>query len=150
MAVTVTPLTQQDHTQWATLWRQYLSETATTTLPDSQLHSTFTRLVAPDGDIHGLVLHDSETDNLLGLANFTRLASPWSEKGICYMSDLFVAENERSKGYERMLMDAVAEAGRRFNCRRVSWITQTDNAVARRLYDKLATSKDVYYRWDLE
>ncbi|KAK7184404.1 hypothetical protein DPSP01_011089 [Paraphaeosphaeria sporulosa] len=150
MPITVTSLSSQDYTQWSSLWAQYLSETANTTLPESQFHSTFARLVAPDGDIHGLVLRDSETGSLLGLAHFTGLASPWSEKRICYMSDLFVAVNERNKGYGRRLLNAVAEAGRLLNCRRVSWITGTDNVVARRLYDKLAASKDVYYRWDLD
>ena len=52
--------------------------------------------------------------------------------------DLFVADAARGKGLGRALIEAVYEKAGAASASRVYWLTQSGNAQARALYDKMA------------
>lgn len=54
---------------------------------------------------------------------------------ICYLSDLFVNPDIRSKGVGRVLMDYLIEVCRTEGWPKLRWLTAEDNATARKLYD---------------
>jgi GNAT superfamily N-acetyltransferase len=53
----------------------------------------------------------------------------------------------RGRGIARALIEAVAEAARTRGAERLYWLTQTHNAAARALYDKVAKYND-FIRYD--
>jgi len=64
--------------------------------------------------------------------------STWAPHRYCYLEDLFVVDAARGKGLGRALIEAVYEKARVANASRVYWLTQSNNAQARALYDKVA------------
>jgi GNAT superfamily N-acetyltransferase len=76
--------------------------------------------------------------NLAGFAHYLFHRSTWAPKRYCYLEDLFVADNARGRGLGRALIEAVYEKAEAAGASRVYWLTQSSNAEARMLYDKMA------------
>ena len=74
---------------------------------------------------------------LIGFTHYLYHASCWS-RDVCYLQDLFVAPEIRGKGVGRSLIEQVCKRAKEAGAPRVYWLTQSDNEVARRLYDQLA------------
>jgi GNAT superfamily N-acetyltransferase len=142
-ALSIRPLAVSDRTQWDRLWRGYL-EFYETSLPPHVSDVTFGRLLKASEPIHGLV---AEADNrIVGFAHYLLHRSTWSDS-YCYLEDLFAAPAMRGIGIGRALIEAVEAAAREAGATRLYWVTRADNAVARRLYDRVATATDfVQYR----
>lgn len=127
-------LTEADRPRWTELWRDYLAFYKTT-LPPEQFEYTWSRLMA-GGALNGFGLrHDGA---LAGIVHYIFHESAWTLSPVCYLQDLFVAETARGTGGGRKLIEAVAGAAREARATRMFWLTQTDNATARLLYDRLA------------
>ncbi len=148
MTITIRPPRETDKEVWKSLFADYLtfyetSRSATST----QL--VWERLTASPPTILGLL---AERDGVvIGLVHFHVQTSTWADHGICYLEDLFVVPSARANGVASLLIQRVVERAREHNCAEVTWITRSDNGVARRLYDKLATlSPFVRYEIDLE
>ena len=127
-------LTEADRPRWTELWRDYLTFYKTA-LPPEQYDDTWQRLMA-GGALNGfgLRLHG----HLVGIVHYIFHESAWTPAHVCYLQDLFVAEAARGTGGGRRLIEAVAGAARERGAAKVFWLTQTDNATARLLYDRLA------------
>lgn len=128
-------LTEADRPRWTELWTAYL-DFYSTTLPPAQFDFTWARLMAGQG-LHGLALrHDGR---LAGLVHYLFHDSGWTMQPVCYLQDLFVDPGLRGTGGGRALIEAVRDAALARNASRLYWLTQDFNAVARRLYDRVAT-----------
>lgn len=132
--VVVSNLSPADRGPWETLARGYKDFYKTPT-PDAEYDTTWARLVSQDGVFALGAKVDGE---LVGIAHFLFHTAVWAPK-VCYLQDLFTAPSARGKGVARALIDAVARAARAQGATRYYWMTQADNAVARALYDKVAT-----------
>ena len=140
----ITPLHGDDRPRWAELWRAYLAFYETT-LPDAQFDNTWTRLAsarrrAPRPRRPARRRPDRQTHYLFH-------PTAWSSAPACYLQDLFVDPTARGTGAGRALIEAVAERAREAQACRLYWLTQTGNAVARRLYDRLARDNG-FMRYD--
>jgi GNAT superfamily N-acetyltransferase len=83
----------------------------------------------------------------LGLAHFLFHRSTIQIDPTCYLQDLFTAQEARGKGVGRALIDSVYEYARKAGSPRAYWQTHETNAVAMRIYDKVAVrSGFVVYR----
>lgn len=72
------------------------------------------------------------------------------EAPVCYLQDLYVAEEARGLGAGRALITAVADAARDANACRLYWLTHEGNSTARALYDRVGSCKGfVRYDYDL-
>lgn len=60
-----------------------------------------------------------------------------SRADVCYLQDLYTADDRRGQGIGRALIAAVVDFARQRECSRVYWLTHETNAVARRLYDSV-------------
>ena len=137
---------EDDRDAWGALFAGYLAFYKAE-LPLAVVEHTFRRIVDQRSAIYGLVAEDEETGALLGLTHFIFHPSSWSPTGYCYLEDLFVAPEGRGKGVGRALIEAVEAAAREAEATRFYWVTQQDNATARRLYDALVPVSDfVQYR----
>lgn len=134
---TVRPLARSDEAAWRALWRSYL-EFYETVLPEDVYATSFARLVDPAvTDYHGLLAE--QHGRPVGLAHFLYHRHGWQVADVCYLQDLFVASDCRGGGVGRALIEAVYAAADAAGRPNVYWLTQTFNAPARRLYDRIAT-----------
>ncbi len=136
----------QDRAAWAPLWRDYLAFYKTE-LPDSTYDATFARFVDPAvTDMRGWIAWDGDTP--VGLVHTIAHAHGWRPEPVTYLQDLFTTPAARGKGVARALIETVYADADAAGRPAVYWLTQTGNATARTLYDKIATATDfmVYRR----
>jgi ribosomal protein S18 acetylase RimI-like enzyme len=139
MTAVIRPLQSSDRAQWDQLWQGYLTFYKHE-LSAEQTDLTWSRLVDEEYEMHSLV---AELDGeLVGLAHFSFTHSSWAENRDLYLEDLFVSPNVRGQGFGKALILALAEIAREEGSRKVWWETQTNNLVARRLYDSVAELSD--------
>ena len=137
-AIVVTELRPADRARWAELWRGYLDfyETA---LPPERYDHTWARLMTPEAAIRGFGARESDAAApLCGIAHYLFHPHAWMAGEVCYLQDLFVDASLRGQGAGAALIERVAAAARERGCARLYWTTKTDNAPARRLYDRIA------------
>lgn len=131
-------LAREDEAAWRELWRGYLAFYETE-LPEAIYRSTFERLIDPAvSDYWGLVAEGEAGP--VGLAHYIFHRHGWQVENVTYLQDLFVAEAARGAGAGRALIEAVYAAADAAGAPRVYWLTQSFNATARRLYDRVGTA----------
>jgi GNAT superfamily N-acetyltransferase len=84
--------------------------------------------------------------DMVGIAHFIDHASTWANQ-ICYLQDLYTAPKARGQGVAKALIKAVAAYARKSGASRFYWLTQENNAVARVLYERVA-SFNGFIRYD--
>ena len=133
----IRPIVPEDEAAWRRLWRGYL-DFYETELPEAVYATSFARLLDPAvADYHGLLaLQGGEP---IGLAHYVFHRSGWQIEDLCYLQDLYVAPEARGTGAGRALIEAVYAAADAAGRPNVYWLTQTFNATARQLYDRVAT-----------
>jgi GNAT superfamily N-acetyltransferase len=87
---------------------------------------------------------------LLGLTHYLFHRSTIHVELVCYLQDLFTAEDMRGQGIGAALIEEVATRARAAGAARVYWLTHETNSTARRLYDQVATNSGfIVYRKQL-
>jgi len=141
-----------DHAAWKPLWDAYnafYGRAGTTALPAAVIASTWARILDPAEPVHALVAERG--GRLVGLAHYIFHRSTISIAPTCYLQDLYTDEKVRGQGIARALIDAVYARAQQAGAARVYWQTHESNAVARRLYDRVAErSGFIVYRHALE
>jgi GNAT superfamily N-acetyltransferase len=135
----IRPLLRSDQAEWRALWDGYnafYGRSGSTALPESITASTWERFFSAAEPVHALVAeHDR---HVVGLVHYLFHRSTTRLSDVCYLQDLFTAENRRGLGVGRQLILAVYEAARVAGSSRVYWQTQITNDAGRALYDKVA------------
>jgi len=133
--IAIRPVGENERQAWDPLWASYLAfykSALTREISDLTWH----RFHDPDEQIFALGGYiDGE---LMGIAHYLFHRSSWAPHRYCYLEDLFVAESARGRGLGRALIEEVYAKAQAANASRVYWLTHTDNAQARMLYDKVA------------
>ena len=135
----IRPLLRSDQAEWRVLWDGYNSfygRSGSTALPESITASTWERFFSASEPVHALVAASDR--GLVGLVHYLFHRSTTRLSDVCYLQDLFTAENRRGLGVGRQLILAVYEAARAAGSSRVYWQTQVTNDAGRALYDKVA------------
>lgn len=138
--VHVRELRGSDRAQWAPLWAGYL-EFYDEVVDDEVTDVVFQRLV-DRGWPHQRGYVAEVDGELRGFAHVGLQPSTWSAAEDCYLEDLFVEPSARGDGIGRALVEHLVAEGRDAGWRKVHWLTDTDNATARRLYDQLGELAD--------
>ncbi|WP_430512577.1 N-acetyltransferase family protein [Pannonibacter phragmitetus] len=134
-AITIRPLQPEDRAEWAELWKAYLAFYETEK-PQQQYDLTWSRLMTPDEDPHGLCAVDA-TGRLVGIVHYIYHRSCWTDGPYCYLQDLYADPSVRGQGVGRALIEAVYAAADAYGAPYVYWLTQEFNATARQLYDRI-------------
>lgn len=133
--VTIRPLRPDDERAWRDLWQGYLAFYQTA-LPETVTQTTWDRLVGDTPHYLGFI---AELDGqVVGMATVVIHDYTWSASPAGLLHDLYVTPDVRGSGVGRALIDHVIALGRAEGWARVYWMTHTDNATARRLYDTYA------------
>lgn len=145
---TISPITADDRPAWNALWQAYLTFYESE-VPADVTESTFGRLVA-DEHLHGALARDADGRSI-GLVHWLTHPSTWTSTTYCYLEDLFVDPGARGSGAGTALIEHVRSWAVLFGSTKVYWLTMNDNAAARSLYDKVATSTGfVHYEIELD
>ncbi len=136
-AVEIRPIRRADGPDWDALWRAYLAFYETS-LPEADRRRAFERLLSDDpNEFHGLIA--ARAGRPIGLAHYLFHRHGWRAERVVYLQDLFVSPEARGAGVGEALVRAVYAAADAAGSPRVYWLTQSFNAPARALYDRVAT-----------
>jgi GNAT superfamily N-acetyltransferase len=128
-----------DEAAWRQLWRGYCDFYGAS-LSEQVTSRTWKRILDPDSAIMCVV---AEVDGQVrGFANCVVHENTWETQPVCYLEDLFVAPSARGHGVGKALVEWLRNAMRAEGWARLYWVTQRDNARARRLYDQFAQVDD--------
>jgi GNAT superfamily N-acetyltransferase len=137
----VRPVAEGDFEDWLPLWAGYnrfYGRFDDTALPDEITRSTWRRFFDPAEPVHAFVA-ESE-DRLIGLVHYLFHRSTIVIAPTCYLQDLFTNEAARGRGVGEALIRAVYDAAKGTGSSVVYWHTHETNAVARKLYDRVAAN----------
>jgi GNAT superfamily N-acetyltransferase len=126
-----------DFFPWLTLYERY-AEFYHEPLTDERSVRTWQWILRGDHGLRAFLAEDDEGE-LTGLAHVRTIAQPLEGTTALYLDDLFVAEAARGAGVATDLLDFLRSLAAAEGHSAVSWITAADNAVAQRVYDKVAT-----------
>jgi GNAT superfamily N-acetyltransferase len=150
-ALVIRLVRRDDYAGWKTLWDGYnafYGRSGETALPESVTHTTWSRFFDGYEPMHALVAE--QDGRLLGLVHYLFHRTSTAMGPNCYLQDLFTAEDARGKGVGRALIERVYECAKEAGSSRVYWLTHETNAVAMKLYDKVAVKSGfLVYRKDL-
>jgi GNAT superfamily N-acetyltransferase len=128
-----------DFPAWKILWDGYnafYGRSGATALAPEITQITWSRFFDAYEPVHALIAERS--GQMLGLAHYLYHRSTIFAHPICYLQDLFTVEEARGQGVGGRLIQAVYERARAAGSPRVYWQTHETNAVAMRLYDRVA------------
>jgi GNAT superfamily N-acetyltransferase len=137
--VYIRSIEQADYTAWKPLWDGYnafYGRARETALPQDITDATWARFFDADEPVHALVAE--RDDKLIGLVHFIYHRSTTLLGSICYLQDLFTAEDARGHGVGRKLINGVYASAKSAGSERVYWHTHEINFTAMKLYDKIA------------
>jgi GNAT superfamily N-acetyltransferase len=133
-----------DHDAWLPLWHGYQAFYRVD-IPPATTATTWRRFLDPAEPMHAVLAWRGP--RAVGLVHWVFHRSCWSSGDHCYLNDLFAEPAERGTGVGRVLIEHVYAAARAAGSPRVWWLTHETNAVAMRLYDRIAErSGFVQYR----
>lgn len=128
-----------DYPAWKPLWDGYnafYGRQGPTALADEITQSTWRRFFDDHEPMHALVAECG--GRLLGLAHYLFHRSTIQIAPTCYLQDLYTTTEARGQGVGRALIEALYERARAAGTPRVYWQTHETNAVAMKLYERLA------------
>lgn len=137
MPAQIRPVTAADETSWSKLYAGYRRFYNLDDDP-AAVQMTWEWVSTGRHGLIGLVAHVG--DDLVGLANLRRFARPSSASIGLYLDDLFTAPESRGGGVATALLREASAIAAAEGASVVRWITASDNAVARNVYDRVATS----------
>ena len=129
----------EDFPAWKPLWDGYnafYGRSGPTALAPEITQTTWSRFFDANEPVHALAAEQSGQSQ--GLAHYLFHRSTIQIAPTRYLQDLFTVEAARGKGAGAALIEVVCERARAANAGRVYWQTRETNAVAMRLYVKVA------------
>jgi GNAT superfamily N-acetyltransferase len=146
MSLVIRDVALADRQQWGLLWKGYL-EFYKETIPDAVTDTTWSRFFDQAEPVNCMVAEDD--GKLVGLVHYVFHRNTWMTEDVCYLEDLFTAQDARGKGVGRKLIQAVYDKAKAVGLSRVYWVTHETNKQAMILYDKVAEKPGfVQYRKD--
>ncbi|HEX4377539.1 MAG TPA: GNAT family N-acetyltransferase [Steroidobacteraceae bacterium] len=138
----VRPIERTDYAGWRPLWDGYnhfYGRHGANALPERISEATWERFFCLEEPVHAFVAE--QDGHVVGIVHYLFHRSTTQLNDVCYLQDLFTAEEARGRGIGRRLIQAVYEAARTASSLRVYWHTNAANARGRALYDKVAQHK---------
>jgi GNAT superfamily N-acetyltransferase len=138
--IAVRRLQRGDLAAWQRLWdgyNEFYGRTGATALAPGITRATWSRFFDEYEPVHALVAERGGA--VVGFVHYIFHRSTTHLGPVCYLEDLFTLESVRGQGIASALIEAVYARAREAGVDSVYWQTHESNAVAMRLYDKLAT-----------
>jgi len=136
----IRPLRASDRGAWSALWTAYLEFYDTAVTPEVY-DATFARLLGDDPQDFSALIAEVE-GRPVGLAHYLFHRHAWRIENVCYLQDLYLDPSARGRSMGRGLIEAVYAAADDAGAPQVYWMTQSFNATARQLYDRIGQLTD--------
>ena len=131
MSLVIRPLEHNDFPAWLPLWdANNLGQR-----DEAVTSETWSRLIDPASKVCGLVAEDQ--GKIVGLLHYVLHPTTGAIADVCYMQDVFVAEEQRGKGVAKKMVQALAAEGRKKKWARMYWLAESNNEAAHGLYKNL-------------
>jgi GNAT superfamily N-acetyltransferase len=134
-----------DEPSWRQLWAGYLAFYGAD-VPDEVTAKTWERLIRKHD---GLFCRIAErgSGEVCGFSLSVLHAGTWTVAPVCYLEDLFVAQEHRGRGIGEALIRDLVGMAKTQGWSRLYWHTQASNQTARSVYDRFVKADDfVRYR----
>jgi ribosomal protein S18 acetylase RimI-like enzyme len=135
--VRIEPVSPLRYDEWRTHYGRY-SEALREPVDDAIARTVWSWLLARTHGVEGLLAIDA-ADRVAGFVHFRPFARTLHGNEACFLDDLWVDEPHRGSGLAEALIDAVCSIARERGWTEVRWVSNEDNAHARRLYERIAT-----------
>jgi GNAT superfamily N-acetyltransferase len=149
--LSVRAVARADFSQWLPLWlgyNEFYGRAGDSALPDEITRTTWSRFFDSSEPVNALVAELG--GRLVGLAHYLFHRSTIHTGPVCYLQDLFTAQELRGRGIGRALIESIYERARLAGATRVYWLTHETNHAAMKLYDQVAVrSGFIVYRKQL-
>ena len=135
----VRPPESADEAGWRRLWKGYCDFYEVSIARDVT-DALWRRIMDRSAGIHAIVAEsvpEEREPRLIGFGNYVLHPYTWGKGVMCYLEDLFVAEQARRAGVGMALIETLIQMGYDKGWARVYWHTHQSNEVARSLYDKV-------------
>jgi len=132
--ITVRRVDADDYDGWRTIYIGY-AEFYHVEWTEEIVATVWGWVLDPDHEMLCDVALDAE-GTIIGFAQYHGTPRTLGGHNICYLSDLFVDPDIRSKGIGHIIMDHLIEVCRKEGWPKLRWLTAEDNDRARRLYDQ--------------
>lgn len=135
MSLTIRDATAADEGDFRRLWAGFLAHYEMD-LPEKVTGLTWARILDAASPMALRLAVPGE--RVAGFALFQHHPSSWVAGDDCYLEDLFVDPAFRGQGLGAALIEDLKALARARGWTRLYWMTDLDNATARRLYDRMA------------
>lgn len=120
---------------WQEVYQEYLTFYQTS-LTEVELKKVWSWITSSKDNMH---CYFAERENkIIGLTHFRHFIRPIKAQEAIFLDDLIVLPKYRALGAGDILIKAVANYAKQHQMKLVRWITAEDNALAMKLYDKVA------------
>ena len=130
-----------DRDAWRAMWDAYCGFYEAT-IGAGVTECTWSRILAPESPVNCVIAVDRSSGLSVGFANYVIHPFTWSDRPACYLEDLFVQPSARGTGAGGALLRYFIAQIREQQWGRLYWMTQRNNHVARRLYERFAAHDD--------
>jgi len=145
----VRPAGAADEAGWRRLWQLYCDFYAVA-VPKDVTNELWRRIADGQAAINALVAETvpgaGRRPQLIGMANYVLHPFTWGTEMICYLEDLFVAEDYRGAGAGKAMIETLMGLARQNGWPRLYWHTHEGNVAARLLYERI-TPRDPFVRY---
>jgi GNAT superfamily N-acetyltransferase len=142
----IRPAVAADRARWHALWQDFIA-LDTEVCPASATEFVWRNAIDPAHPMS--LLMAEEGGALVGFLLYTTHDFSRSVRPVGYLLDFYVAPEARGRGIGKALIAHLADLGRAKGWLKIYWMTQADNADARRLYDALAKTSPLV-RYDMQ
>jgi GNAT superfamily N-acetyltransferase len=133
MTVEVRGARPEDKGDFLRLWQGF-TDGYNLTLPEGVTAFTWSRLMDAASPMQARLACVDGTPQ--GFAIHQHHPSTWVMGDDGYLEDLYVTPEQRGRGLGAALIEDLIAIGRQNGWRRLYWLTEIENATARRLYDR--------------
>ena len=131
----------QDRQAWQTLWDENCAHFGADGMTAAVIEGLWQRFVDPASAMNAwLSFREQEP---VGLAHTILHPHTFSLRSVCYLEDLWVSQHCRKMGVATSLIAYLKARGEQQGWRRLYWETDSDNAAAQRLYERIADRRPV-------
>lgn len=146
-APTVRDVREGDRDAFLAMWADFV-----TTFPEEPGNPAigelnWSRVAGKDPTLRCILALD-EDERPLGFTLYLTFPFTWARGDACYLQDIYVRPEARGRGAAQAMIENLRRKGLERGWFKIFWMTQPDNHVAQRVYEKVARRMD-YWRYDL-